>query len=149
MIFGIPFAILFGVGIGWGVSSLHITCVENAAGTNQVCTSQPGSTFSAGGVVFLILAFLWFVAWYLYVIFSIGGDKGATVGMRAVKVRCVRDTTFDKVGNGLSFGRLAITWVFNIIWFVGLIDNLFPLWDAKHQTLHDKVVSTVVLYEGP
>jgi uncharacterized RDD family membrane protein YckC len=28
---------------------------------------------------------------------------------------------------------------------VGLLDVLWPLWDAKNQTLHDKAVGTVVL----
>ena len=147
VIFGIPFAILVIAGFVWGFSTLHLVCVQNANGTGQTCTTAPGGHFAAGGVLLLIVAFLWWIAWVLYVIFAIGGPRGATVGMRAVKVRCVRDLTFAEVGKGLSFGRFAITWVFGLFWPVSLVDYLFPLWDAKRQTLHDKVVSTVVLYE--
>lgn len=31
----------------------------------------------------------------------------------------------------------------------GLLDYLFPLWDSRHQCIHDKVARTVVCYEGP
>ena len=148
VIFGVPFLILLIAGLVWGFSTLHLVCVQNANGTGQTCTSAPGGHFAGGGVLLLIAALLWWIAWVLYVIFSIGGPHGATVGMRAVKVRCVRDLTFAEVGKGLSLGRFAITWVFGLFWPVSLVDHLFPLWDAKHQTLHDKVVSTVVLYEG-
>lgn len=30
----------------------------------------------------------------------------------------------------------------------GLLDYLFPLWDPRHQCIHDKVARTVVCYEG-
>jgi len=147
LVFTLPFFILAGSGLAVGLSTLHWTCSNQADGSSS-CVSDPGSHFNSAGIILLLLAGLWFIAWYVYVLVAIGGRHGATVGMRAVKIRCVRDTTFDQVGMGRSFGRLAITFVFNLISFLGLIDLLFPLWDQKRQTLHDKVVSTVVLYEG-
>ena len=36
----------------------------------------------------------------------------------------------------------TVTVILGIIW---LLDMLFPLWDKKRQTLHDKIVKTVVL----
>ena len=70
---------------------------------------------------------------------------GKTVGMMAVGVRCVRDVSFAEVGYGKALGRSVIEEVFLIIFPVWVVDMLWPLWDKKHQTLHDKVVSTVVL----
>jgi hypothetical protein len=43
-------------------------------------------------------------------------------------------------------GRYAFTWVVGL--FVGpliLIDYLWPLWDGQNQTLHDKVVDSIVV----
>jgi len=31
------------------------------------------------------------------------------------------------------------------LFFPWVLDVLFPLWDAKNQTLHDKVAGTVVI----
>ncbi len=41
------------------------------------------------------------------------------------------------------FRLLALTTILlGVVW---LVDMLFPLWDKKRQTLHDKIVQTVVL----
>jgi hypothetical protein len=34
--------------------------------------------------------------------------------------------------------------VFTWLCIIGLIDDLFPLWDQRRQSLHDKVARTVV-----
>jgi uncharacterized RDD family membrane protein YckC len=31
------------------------------------------------------------------------------------------------------------------IWLLWLIDYLFPLWDPRKQTLHDKAVKSIVI----
>jgi uncharacterized RDD family membrane protein YckC len=73
------------------------------------------------------------------------GAVGKTVGMMAVGVECVRDGTHEAVGYGKAFGRALLERIFFIVFPVWIVDMLFPLWDKKRQTLHDKVVSTVVL----
>ena len=49
------------------------------------------------------------------------------------------------MGYGLALGRSLIAFVFGLTVIVWIIDMLFPLWDPKRQTLHDKIVGTVVL----
>jgi uncharacterized RDD family membrane protein YckC len=73
------------------------------------------------------------------------GSMGKTVGMMAVGVRCVRDETHEAVSYGTAFVRAVIERVFFVLFPVWVVDMLFPIWDAKRQTLHDKVVHTVVL----
>ena len=147
LVFGIPLVALLVSGFAWGFSTMHWRCVQQLDGTSS-CHTLPGSTFSAGGGVLLGLAVLWVIAWTVYLLVAIGGPRGATVGMRAVGIRCVRDLTFDQVGMGKSFLRLLVTWLLGIIWIGSLVDDLFPLWDPKRQTLHDKAVETVVLRTG-
>jgi uncharacterized RDD family membrane protein YckC len=48
-------------------------------------------------------------------------------------------------GNGLAFGRFAVAWAINLIPFGGVVDDLWPLWDERKQTLHDKAVKTLVI----
>jgi uncharacterized RDD family membrane protein YckC len=40
----------------------------------------------------------------------------------------------------------TVTIILGLIW---LLDMLFPLWDSKKQTLHDKIVGTVVIRVRP
>jgi len=92
------------------------------------------------------------VANLVYVTILCGGKRGQTVGMIAVGVRVVRDGTHDVVGYGRAFGRGLVEQVFRllgsatiILGVIWLLDMLFPLWDKKRQTLHDKIARTVVI----
>ena len=55
-----------------------------------------------------------------------------TAAMIIMKMRCTRDQSFTQVGYGLAFGRFLMDAVFHIIWIVGIVDYLWPLWDPKH-----------------
>jgi uncharacterized RDD family membrane protein YckC len=88
----------------------------------------------------------------LYSTFLCGGKRGQTVGMMAVHVRVVRDGTHDQLGYGKAFVRSIVEQLFRAVgviisfgFIIWLVDMLFPLWDKKNQTLHDKVVSSVVV----
>jgi uncharacterized RDD family membrane protein YckC len=103
-------------------------------------------SFSA--VPFLITA----VLYVAYGTILCGSARGQTVGMMAVGVRAVRDQTFEVLGYGRALARAVVEGVFRLLGlftvFLGLIwllDMLFPLWDSKRQTLHDKVAGSVVL----
>jgi uncharacterized RDD family membrane protein YckC len=85
-----------------------------------------------------------------------GGPRGQTVGMSAVGVRAVTDQDRGALGYGRAFVRALVEGVFRLIelafFLLGLIwivDMLFPLWDKKRQTLHDKVVGSVVIRTRP
>jgi uncharacterized RDD family membrane protein YckC len=92
------------------------------------------------------------IAYLAYATILCGGERGQTVGMRTVGVRVVRDGTMDVLGYGKAFVRAVVEQLFRLlgsaIIFLGIVwilDMLWPLWDKKRQTLHDKVVSTVVI----
>jgi uncharacterized RDD family membrane protein YckC len=85
-----------------------------------------------------------------------GSPRGQTVGMMAVGVRAVRDETLGVLGYGRALARAVVEGVFRLIellfFILGLIwllDMLFPLWDGRRQTLHDKVAGSVVLRLRP
>ena len=104
-----------------------------------------------------LLPFL--IAALLYVAYGTvlcGSRRGQTVGMMVVGVRAVRDGTFERLGyvragiRALAEGVLRSFELLNpfliLIWF---LDFLFPLWDQKRQTIHDKVGRSVVLRAQP
>jgi uncharacterized RDD family membrane protein YckC len=82
----------------------------------------------------------------LYRVLMEGGARGQTVGKMAMKI-AVKDADS---GGSIGYGRAFIRWlVASVLWIAfylpGIIDLLFPLWDPKKQTLHDKAVRSVVV----
>jgi uncharacterized RDD family membrane protein YckC len=91
-------------------------------------------TYIITGILFIVYA-----AWMITA-------RGQTVGMMAVGVRAIRDSgTSGEVPVGRSFGRAILEQVLRFTVIVWVLDMLWPLWDRKRQTLHDKVAGTVVV----
>ena len=88
--------------------------------------------------IFILLALVvqgynrWFLA----------GKTGQSWGKKALGIRLVGEQTGQPIGGGLAFGRDICHVVDTVICYVGW---LFPLWDAKKQTLADKIVKTIVV----
>jgi uncharacterized RDD family membrane protein YckC len=74
-----------------------------------------------------------------------GEPGGQTPGKRLLGIRVVSDETGRSIGFGRAFGRYAITAVFGFFFIPVILDYLWPLWDTRNQTLHDKVVGSVVV----
>ncbi|NOX31271.1 MAG: RDD family protein [Actinobacteria bacterium] len=70
------------------------------------------------------------------------GAKGQTLGKMATGVKVVRDGSPAPIGYGLATGRFFSTYLSAIPCYLGM---LWPLWDDKNQTFHDKICSTVVI----
>ena len=64
------------------------------------------------------------------------------VGKSVLKIKVVSENSGQPIGFGLSIVRQLAHIVDAIICYIGF---LFPLWDAKRQTLADKIMTTVVL----
>ena len=70
------------------------------------------------------------------------GKTGQSWGKKALGLRLVSEETGQPIGGGMAFVRDLAHFVDGIICYIGY---LFPLWDAKRQTLADKIVKTVVV----
>jgi len=80
-----------------------------------------------------------------YLIWNYGyrqGTTGSSLGKSVMKFKVVSEVTGQPIGFGFSVLRFLAHFVDSIICFVGF---LFPLWDAKRQTLADKIMTTVCL----
>ena len=89
---------------------------------------------------------VWVVLVILYGAIFCGSARGQTIGMMAVGARAVDRDTGTPIGFGRALGRAAFEYLlFIVIVIPWIIDMLFPAWDGKRQTLHDKVSRTVVV----
>jgi uncharacterized RDD family membrane protein YckC len=104
----------------------------------SIISSTLGSLFSL--VWWLVEVGIWLYLGYLV------GLRGYSPGMAIVGIKCVSEETGELIGGGQGVIRSIAHIVDNIICYVGW---LFPLWDAKRQTLADKIMKTVVLSDQP
>ena len=91
-----------------------------------------------------VLAILWLASlgWTIYNRWIQGGRTGQSLGKKTLNLRLVSEATGQPIGAANAFIRDICHFVDSIICYVGF---LFPLWDAKRQTLADKIVHTVVV----
>ncbi len=93
------------------------------------------------GVVIMVLGYL---SIFAFVIWNQGvrmGKTGQSLGKKWLGIKVVRNNG-ELLGAGLGVGRWFVAY------FLGglcLLDYLWPLWDEKKQTWHDKIVSSVVI----
>ena len=97
-----------------------------------------GGAGAAIGLIFYLASLGWvgYNRWYR------AGVTGQSLGKSATNVRMISEQTGQPIGGGMAFVRDLCHFVDAIICYVGF---LFPLWDAKRQTLADKIISTVVV----
>ncbi|MFN0027905.1 MAG: RDD family protein [Acidimicrobiales bacterium] len=99
---------------------------------------------------FLVYVLFWLLSagWGAYNGY-LNGSTGQSIGKKVVGLKVVGEQTGQVIGGGQGVLRWAIAAVPGIIPCAGplynLVDLLFPLWDPKKQTLHDKAVKTLVI----
>ncbi len=136
----LPVALI--VGVGWLVlqNSVESVCLTDITPNtvDQICSVGPSSLGVAAmwGATLLALAFM---------IWNLGyrqGSTGSSVGKSLLRFTVVSENTGKPIGFGLSVLREITHMIDAAIFYVGY---LFPLWDAKRQTLADKIMATVCL----
>ena len=81
------------------------------------------------------------LAWALYNGY-LQGETGQSTGKKIAGLRLVGETTGQPIGGGQGVVRMFAHFVDAIICYIGF---LFPLWDAKKQTIADKIMKSVVI----
>lgn len=123
--------------------------------TEGTCTDAGGFTGpcdvpTAGTVVLWIALALMVIVGYFAVVFFVFirpvAKTGQTIGRRAMKIRVVHAQTGALLSLGAAIGRWAFAYfISSQIFYIGY---LWMLWDENEQTLHDKVVKSVVVPTG-
>jgi uncharacterized RDD family membrane protein YckC len=135
-----------------GVVSAILNAIFNAANIARITVTSTNNTTHVTTVNhFSVLAPILSIAIVLlYAAFLIATPRGATIGMMVAKTRCVGVSDGQQISFGRALGRAAMEYVFAFLILIGwIVDMLWPLWDKKNQTLHDKVAGTVVIKPLP
>ena len=111
---------------------------QSASGANRSLLS--GVTVTNQGAILSILIVL------IYSTALIGSRRGQSLGMMVARVKAVDAGAGTSIGYGRALGRAVVEYLLFVILIVPwVLDMLFPLWDARRQTLHDKLTNTVVV----
>lgn len=76
--------------------------------------------------------------------------RGATLGKLLFRLRVVavgEGRSAPGLATGKAWLRPLVTELIGLLPLLPILDYLFPLWDRRKQTLHDKIVSTQVIRE--
>jgi uncharacterized RDD family membrane protein YckC len=93
-----------------------------------------------GLVGYLTLAAAGFYFYYL------NGATGQSPGKRLTGLKVIGEETGTVIGGGAGVGRGLLHIIDAVICYIGF---LFPLWDAKRQTIADKIIRSVVVTGAP
>ena len=95
-----------------------------------------------GITVVLIVVIIASIGWTIYNRWYQAGTTGQSLGKKVLNLRLVSEETGQPIGMLMAFVRDICHIIDSIICYIGY---LFPLWDAKRQTIADKIVKTVVI----
>jgi uncharacterized RDD family membrane protein YckC len=71
-------------------------------------------------------------------------QRGFSIGQGIVKIKVV-DANGNLLTQGTAFVRLLVRVALSFVPVLPLLDLLWPLWDVRRQTLHDKAVDCYVI----
>lgn len=136
----IPYIVIVGIGYGIQAATQETACVTDTSEFNlgEFCATG-NSTLGVAAFLISVLVGL------IYLIWNYGyrqGTTGSSIGKSIMKFKVVSEKTGQPIGFGMSIVRQIAHVVDAIICYIGY---LFPLWDAKRQTLADKIMTTICL----
>jgi uncharacterized RDD family membrane protein YckC len=136
----IPYAIIVGIGYGIEAATQETACISDTSDYNlgQFCATG-NSTIGVAAFSLSVLVGLGYMVW------NYGhkqGTTGSSIGKSIMKFKVVSEQTGQPIGFGMSIVRQLAHLVDSIICYIGY---LFPLWDAKRQTIADKIIKTICL----
>jgi uncharacterized RDD family membrane protein YckC len=136
----IPCFVIVGIGFAVELGTKQTLCAP-------VSTPYDIAPFCAtGNSVLGVTVFLSsFGVVFLYLLWNYGyrqGTTGSSLGKSRMKFKVVGERTGQPIGFGKSVLRQIAHVIDSLICNIGY---LFPLWDARRQTIADKIVNTVCL----
>jgi uncharacterized RDD family membrane protein YckC len=110
------------------------TCPNDSTSLCEVPTDET----STRTLLFIILGSVVGLAYFAI----LEGNRGQTVGKKAMGIAVVDSATGQPIGLGRGIGRQFARWLSQLIFYLGY---LWMLWDPKKQTWHDKLARSIVV----
>ncbi|MDT0457632.1 RDD family protein [Streptomyces sp. DSM 41527] len=140
LIVGLVPGILYAIGFGMITAS---TSKINSCAYDDLSCRTEASSAGPPAIAFLLIGIAALAAMAAGIFMLIQeGNKGQTIGKKAMSIRVVREDTGQPLGFGMAFVRRLAHFLDSIACYVGW---LWPLWDDKAQTFADKAVGSVVV----
>jgi uncharacterized RDD family membrane protein YckC len=114
-----------------------VLLIVNVSAGNTATTGLP-----AWAVLLDVVLYIALIVVALYNKIWLEGKTGQSWGKKALGIRLISEQTAQPIGPGMAFVRGLAHFVDGVICDIGY---LFPLWDAKKQTLADKIMNTIVI----
>jgi uncharacterized RDD family membrane protein YckC len=125
---------------GWSFRALGAVTDAVVVGIPTYLIAQVAGVRTRTGFAYLDLAVSFVYS------FALIGFWGHTLGMAALRLYAVdADEGRTPIGTLKAAVRSATAGVLQIIPPAAVLDLLWPLWDPRNQTIHDKAARTVVL----
>jgi hypothetical protein len=126
--------------INWGI------LVGILVGGSIVATLVSQASQGLGAALFA-LAFVGWAAFGLYEYVYRQGMSGTTIGKSQQGIKLVKDDTGLPPGVGVAFARMLVAYLISLVTcgIYGLLDVLWPLWDAQKKRLTDKILNLSVV----
>lgn len=140
LIDSIPIFIIEGIGLALFLGTQETACFTDTSeyDLGEYCVARTSTL----GLLSIVLAG---ILVFIYAIWNYGyrqGTTGSSIGKSIMKFKVVSEKTGQPIGFGLSIVRQLAHIIDGAICYIGY---LFPLWDAKRQTIADKIMTTVCL----
>ena len=131
------------------LSVLAVAAVLAVTGTYSAVFEGLETDTGADGDAFGVASLGWFGAWALvggvYHTVLHGTGRGQTAGKMMLGIRVRDEWTNGPIGYGRAFARWIMPGLFWTFWIPGILDALWPLWDTKKQSFHDKIARSLVV----
>lgn len=96
--------------------------------------------------IFGLIAWAFYLGWGIFNFVIKQGSEGQTFGKAQQNIKLVADDTGQPVGAGMAFARWAFQGVLWALCLVpGILDTLWPFFDADRKRLTDKVLNMKVV----
>jgi uncharacterized RDD family membrane protein YckC len=130
-----------GVVVLIAMQRIETVCVTDDSEFNlgEYCATGKNGPSTVAWIIFslCILIAIVFLLWNFVVR---QGNTGSSIGKQMMKFKVVSEQTQQPIGVGKSFIRQIAHAIDGAVCYIGF---LFPLWDAKRQTIADKIMKTV------
>ncbi len=132
-----------------GIPSAIVIALVGLRNIGSLTTTDAFGNQTINGTAFRHLALGALIAFGIGIVYRTileGSERGQTVGKMALGIAVKDLDDGGSIGYARAFGRWLVGYILWVIIYIpGIIDLLFPLWDPKKQTLHDKAVRSVVV----
>lgn len=118
-------------------------CLDSVYGSGRsTCATALSEVWLIGQAITLVPAAVYFFWNFCYR----QGKTGQSVGKSMMKFVVISEKAWQPIGFWMSLVRQVAHYIDQLFCYIGY---LFPLWDAKRQTIADKIMSTVSVPMNP